>query len=106
SLTEQCVDAGCLCAPVSCALLGKDCGAVPNGCGAVQSCGSCTGLLVCGGGASANLCGVGSVCTNDRWCWDNPAPTGSRLHDADGLSPNDVWAVGDKGTALHFGGLR
>src|SRR4051794_36740754 len=38
------------CQPMTCAELGKNCGAVSNGCDATMSCGSCDAPNACGGG--------------------------------------------------------
>src|SRR5579871_5359848 len=46
-----------VCAPVTCASLGKNCGAISDGCGGTLLCGSCSGSLTCGGGGVANVCG-------------------------------------------------
>jgi len=46
-----------VCAPVTCASLGKNCGTIPDGCGGTLTCGACNGTLTCGGGGVANVCG-------------------------------------------------
>src|SRR5262245_27276902 len=38
------------------------------------------------------------------WCWRHPLPQGNTLNDVFGSAPNDVWAVGEVGTAIHFDG--
>lgn len=46
------------------------------------------------------------VCTGD-WCWDSPAPApGLALRSVWGSGPDDVWAVGEAGTILHWDGQR
>jgi hypothetical protein len=47
-----------LCAPASCAALGKDCGSVSNGCGGLLDCGACVDPAVCGGRGVPNVCAV------------------------------------------------
>lgn len=44
------------------------------------------------------------ACSRDNWCWDSPRPFGRRLRAVFGTSARDVWAVGDRGTAVHFDG--
>jgi len=46
----------------------------------------------------------GPVCSSDRWCWESPRPQGNDLDAVWGWSANDVWAVGDQGTILFWGG--
>src|SRR5215470_10513682 len=40
------------------------------------------------------------------WCAAYPRPTGAKLNRLWGTAPDDVWAVGDVGTILHFDGER
>ncbi len=46
----------------SCAAQGKNCGFIPDGCnlGGELPCGPCVGPATCGGGGTANVCGVGT----------------------------------------------
>ena len=44
------------------------------------------------------------ICSADGWCWEEPWPQGNTLRAVAGGSSSDVWAVGDRGTALHFDG--
>src|SRR5262245_47569893 len=46
-----------VCAPVTCAALGKNCGTISDGCGHTLTCGSCTAPQSCGGGGIPNVCG-------------------------------------------------
>src|SRR6185436_1793851 len=46
------------------------------------------------------------VCPFDHWCWENPVPQGNTLKSVHGTARNDVWAVGEAGTALHWDGQR
>src|SRR5262249_28066025 len=46
-----------ICASVTCASLGKNCGTISDGCGHTLTCGSCTAPQSCGGGGVANVCG-------------------------------------------------
>ena len=47
---------------------------------------------------SKPLCGAGA------WCWSNPRPEGNKLRAIAGSAANDVWAVGDAGTIVHWNG--
>ncbi|MCG8420830.1 MAG: hypothetical protein MJE77_23155 [Proteobacteria bacterium] len=47
-----------------------------------------------------------SVCLSDGWCWDNPWPQGHSLHGVWGASRDNIFAVGDKQTILHYDGER
>ena len=44
------------------------------------------------------------TCSTSNWCWDNPLSEGRALHTVRGRSATDVWAVGDRGIALHWEG--
>jgi probable HAF family extracellular repeat protein len=46
-----------VCAPITCASIGKNCGTISDGCGNTLTCGSCTEPQSCGGGGVANVCG-------------------------------------------------
>jgi hypothetical protein len=39
-----------------------------------------------------------------RWCWSNPLPQGNRINGFWARGRNDVWAVGDMSTILHWDG--
>jgi hypothetical protein len=61
------------------------------------------------GGANGGASGATGIvyrplCTTDGWCWEHPLPQGNALRAVHGSGPNDVWAVGDRGTILHFDG--
>ncbi len=43
-------------------------------------------------------------CSPEHWCWEHPLPQGNTLYAVWGLSPEDVWAAGARGTLLHFNG--
>lgn len=45
-----------------------------------------------------------AACNTDGWCWYSPLPTGNALAALWGSSATDVWAVGARGTILHFDG--
>lgn len=52
------------CTPQTCASLGIDCGPAGDGCGGlIQSCGTCSGTDICGGGGPG-VCGSGLQCVN------------------------------------------
>lgn len=46
------------------------------------------------------------ICSKDAWCWEHPLPQGNLLNDTWAAATNDVWAVGNAGTILHFDGTR
>ncbi|MGC4119161.1 MAG: hypothetical protein QM765_32260 [Myxococcales bacterium] len=46
----------------------------------------------------------GRVCTRTRWCWEAPKPQGLSIRDLWGSAPDDVWAVAERGTLLHYDG--
>lgn len=52
------LDATLVCAPLSCASAGKNCGSLDDGCGGTLSCGSCAMPQTCGGTGIANVCGA------------------------------------------------
>src|SRR5438552_18810283 len=54
--------------------------------------------------AAATIAHAEPVCSSDGWCWSNPLPQGNHLHSAWGSASNDVWAVGEGGTILHWDG--
>jgi hypothetical protein len=47
---------------------------------------------------------LGPVCSSDGWCWESPLPQGNDLAAVWGSSRDAVWAVGDLGTILYWGG--
>lgn len=47
---------------------------------------------------------AGRICPTANWCWDSPRPQGEDLFATFVFSPNDVWAAGANGTAIHFDG--
>jgi hypothetical protein len=51
------------CVPTTCAELGKNCGSVSDGCGGTLSCGTCATGSTCGGGGTANVCGIAPALT-------------------------------------------
>jgi len=46
-----------VCAPITCAALGKNCGALDDSCSNTLDCGSCSLPQTCGGGGIDNVCG-------------------------------------------------
>lgn len=40
------------------------------------------------------------------WVWENPLPDGNSFYGVGGTGRDDVWAVGDQGTTLHWDGRR
>jgi hypothetical protein len=44
------------------------------------------------------------TCSTSSWCWDNPLSEGRTLDTVRGRSATDVWAVGERGVALHWDG--
>ncbi len=55
---------GLPCTPRTCADLGINCGPAGDGCGGALSCGTCSGLDICGGGGVPGVCGNSTPCTN------------------------------------------
>jgi hypothetical protein len=88
-----------MCVPLTCE---GHCGQLDDGCGRQLSCPGCSGADVCGGGGP-NRCGQ-QVCSANGWCWENPYPQGNALHGVWAAASDDIWAVGDVGTVLHFNG--
>jgi hypothetical protein len=43
-------------------------------------------------------------CSSGGWCWQNPLPQGNTLRAVSGASAKDIWAVGDRYTAIHYDG--
>lgn len=56
------------------------------------------------GRTDAEVVAAPRLCNGDGWCWMNPLPQGNTLRAIWGTSANDVWAVGDAGTILHYDG--
>ncbi|HSI05087.1 MAG TPA: hypothetical protein VLC93_11435, partial [Myxococcota bacterium] len=44
------------------------------------------------------------VCNSDGWCWLYPRAFGSVIRGGYGLAADDVWLVGELGTAIHWDG--
>jgi hypothetical protein len=57
------------------------------------------------GGGDASAPAVGDFCVEDGWCWQRPTPFGTSLFGVWGSAPDDVWAVGTRGTIVHGDGL-
>ncbi len=56
---------------------------------------------------TGNACPQASTaptCSTSNWCWDNPLSEGRTLNTVRGRSATDVWAVGERGIALHWDG--
>jgi hypothetical protein len=64
----QGVDAGPTCSPRTCASVGATCGPIADGCGNIIMCGTCNTPATCGGGGTANTCGVSSPPCMPRTC--------------------------------------
>lgn len=47
---------------------------------------------------------AGRVCSKDSWCWYSPLPQANPLRGIWGAAADDIWAVGDSATILHFDG--
>ncbi|MCC6897652.1 MAG: hypothetical protein IT377_01690 [Polyangiaceae bacterium] len=43
-------------------------------------------------------------CSSDGWCWELPRPQGNTLRGVWAKSEKDIWAVGDRGTIIHYDG--
>ncbi len=50
------------CTPLTCAMLGSNCGTIGDGCGGTLSCGTCAAGMACGAGGVAGVCGS-TTCT-------------------------------------------
>ena len=50
------------------------------------------------------MAGPKGVCSVDRWCFSNPLPQGNTIWSAWALDANNVWAVGEAGTLIHWDG--
>ena len=50
------------------------------------------------------ITGPKGVCSVDRWCFTNPLPQGNTIWSAWALDANNVWAVGEAGTLIHWDG--
>lgn len=57
--------------------------------------------VACSGGGDVGGGGGGST---TGWHWENPLPQGNTLNGVWGSRTNDVWAVGDSGTIVHWNG--
>jgi hypothetical protein len=55
------------------------------------------------GGAVPTVHGT-PFCNDGGWCWANPTPQGLTLYSVHGSRDDDVWAVGDHGTVVHWDG--
>jgi hypothetical protein len=69
SASDVCANNQCIpqsCSPKTCAQANAQCGQVPDGCGGHLECGSCD-AGTCGGGGTANRCGLGQ-CTPATHC--------------------------------------
>ena len=53
---------GGTCTPLTCAMLGSNCGTIGDGCGGTLSCGTCATGMSCGAGGVAGVCGT-TTCT-------------------------------------------
>jgi hypothetical protein len=87
-------------------------GAVAGGAGGGLG-GAVTGGV--GGGARGGAGGGGTAgsapppdlqgtCNEAGWCWQRPLPQGNTLRGGWAAAADDVWAVGDGGTILHWDG--
>ena len=47
-----------------------------------------------------------SICIDEHWCWENPSPQGRSLSWVWGSSSQDVFAIGRRGTILHYNGTE
>ncbi len=89
----------------------SDCGLLNDGCGNIVNCAAlgdggsrtCPTSQFCGAGINSNLCSAPVSC-RDGWCWENPLPQGNTLYAVWASTENDIWAVGELGTLLHYNG--
>lgn len=47
-----------------------------------------------------------AICLGPGLCWENPFPVGNDLYGVGGTGANDVWVVGNLGTAMHYDGNK
>jgi hypothetical protein len=72
--------------------------------------GLCTGAGACSftfnapGTVQAGI--ANRICSAGNWCWYNPLPQGNTVRGLWGTASNDIWAVGDAGTILHYDGMN
>ncbi|HET6149310.1 MAG TPA: hypothetical protein VFH68_17365 [Polyangia bacterium] len=52
----------------------------------------------------ATSTGIAPLCGSGGWCWMNPLPQGQWLEAVWAAAPDDAWAVGYDGLALHWDG--
>ena len=113
---EVCQLGDCVCLP-DCA--GKVCGG-PDGCGDTCKVGSCAapnsvcnaGTCVCAyASCGAGCCNIGDYCDGGTCTpgvtagWKViPSNTNQDLRDVWGSAPDNIWAVGESGTILHWNG--
>ncbi|HEX8435460.1 hypothetical protein [Archangium sp.] len=57
-----------------------------------------------GSGTACAQASTPPSCSTSNWCWDNPLSEGRTLNTVRGRSATDVWAVGERGVALHWDG--
>ncbi len=55
-------------------------------------------------GAACPQASTPPSCSTSNWCWDNPLSEGRNLITVRGRSATDIWAVGERGIALHWDG--
>jgi hypothetical protein len=56
------------------------------------------------GADGTSLPALAGTCNEAGWCWQYPLPQGNTLRAGWATAANDVWAVGDGGTILHWDG--
>jgi len=44
------------------------------------------------------------ICSKDGWCWEHPSVQGQFLYGVWASAADDVWAVGEAGTSIHYDG--
>ena len=88
------------CTPRTCAEAGADCGIVSDGCGGVTAnCGTCGSGTTCGGGGSANVCGVppctSGLCLQQMACTGMAPTTITGTVTAPGHDQTATWGTPD-----------
>lgn len=101
------VDAGtCVPRDQASACESVECGFVGDGCGAELECErQCQAPQECGI-SQPNRCALPSLCTSEKWCWENPLPQGLTLTASVRIDARHTWFVGEDRVIVFFDGER
>ncbi|WP_309895134.1 hypothetical protein [Archangium sp.] len=81
----------------------EDCQGLSGPGGVSYVCGS-GGWCEAPAGSACPQASTPPTCSTSNWCWDNPLSEGRNLITVRGRSATDIWAVGERGIALHWDG--